>query len=474
MKTNRNNPCPCGSGLKYKKCCLNNATESTTLSFGWQKIRATEGLLTDRLMSYALRLFGKQGLEAAWDEFFGYPEDVPEIANEQGVFEQAFMPWFLYNWSPDPHEELIADLPEIVAAKDYLTRKPYKLDSYQKSFIQASLETHYSIYEVIHVVRQQSITLKDILRGHTVTIHEKRGSETLEKGYILMARIVTLGEDSIACGMYPQALPSQYLLTIVDFKQHYRQDQYFTNNDLFDLDLEIRSFFLENIENMLGNPFPQLQNTDGEDLSLNKIHYSLTCTPQQAFDALAELAAGIDKSELSEDGVYDSNHQLVKISFPWCKLGNDLHKDWKNTVHGQILIKEGSLIIEVNSVERAQRVRAEIESRLNKGETKYLRVEEKSIEEILAEPRDKTPNPCNDSPEIQAMLKELSHKNWVVWLDTNIPALNHVTPREASKTSLGRERLEALFVDFHKKNMSGFSQYPVDLHFLRQELNMTE
>ena len=46
--------------------------------------------------------------------------------------------------------------------------------------------------------------------------------------------------------------------------------------------------------------------------------------------------------------------------------------------------------------------------------------------------------------------------------------------RNKIQTVPGRERLEALFVDFHQKNLSGFSQCPVDLHFLRQELNMTE
>ena len=28
MKTRRNDPCPCGSGKKYKKCCLNTALSS--------------------------------------------------------------------------------------------------------------------------------------------------------------------------------------------------------------------------------------------------------------------------------------------------------------------------------------------------------------------------------------------------------------------------------------------------------------
>ena len=75
--------------------------------------------------------------------------------------------------------------------------------------------------------------------------------------------------------------------------------------------------------------------------------------------------------------------------------------------------------------------------------------------------------------ELQAMVKELSARHWKSWLDTKIPALNHITPREAAKTAPGRERLEALFVDFHQKNQAGFSQQPVDLYFLRKELGMT-
>ena len=54
----------------------------------------------------------------------------------------------------------------------------------------------------------------------------------------------------------------------------------------------------------------------------------------------------------------------------------------------------------------------------------------------------------------------------------DVVCANHTTPREAAKTRDGRERLEALFVDFHQKNISGLLQVPVDLSFLRQELSM--
>ena len=473
MKLNRNDPCPCGSGLKYKKCCLNNTIKATTISYAWQKMRRTDAELDEPLMEHALALFGKKGLEEAWLEFHCFAKDTPELAHGNMIFEQAFMPWFLYNWYPGSNEELVGMVPNVIAAEDYLTKYSRKLDSYQKSFILANLKSQYSIYEVVHVVRQQSITLKDVLRGHQVTIHEKRGSESLEKGYVLMARLLTLNEESIACGMYFQPLPSKCLLSFVDFKQHFSGNRLFTDEMLFEMDLEIRQSFMDEVNHLLQNPYPQLKNTDGEAFSINKVCYTLTCTPQRAFDALAELAIGIDKSELSQDGIYDANNQLIEIEFPWLVVGNRSHKDWENTVHGTIVIKEHSLTIEANSAARAKAALAEINARLTIQEATYLHTEQKSIEELMSEPRENKSIPGADSPQLQAMLKELSARHWNEWLDSKIPALNHVTPREAAKTVAGRERLEALFVDFHQKNLSGFSDCPVDLHYLRQELGMT-
>ncbi|BCA97337.1 hypothetical protein TUM19329_36980 (plasmid) [Legionella antarctica] len=473
MKINRNDPCPCGSGLKYKKCCLNKATESTTLNYAWHKMRTADNELSNLLTKHAVTLFGKGGLEKAWEEFYVFDINTPKIEDEDTVFIQAFMPWFLYNWFPENQAESPVQLPEVIAAEHYLKRYSSRLDAYQKAFIKANCEARYSIYEVTHVLREQSITLKDLLRGHQITIHEKMGSQTLERGHVLMARIVTINEDSIACGIYPQPLPSQCLLPVVEFKQYYAKTKFFSDSMLFELDLEIRGLYLDLVHELLENPFPKLQNTDGDEFSMNTISYTLTCTPQRAFEALAELAQNVDQSELAKDGIYNACNQLVEIAFPWCIAGNKMNKDWSNTVHGHITIKENTLTTEVNSDNRAQAVLIEINARLSTDEATYLHTTQKSIEELLKEPHEELNNPCDNSPEIQDLLKQMNHQHWVSWLDTLIPALNNVTPRQAAKTAKGRELLEALFVDFHNKNQSGFSQCPVDLHFLRKELGMT-
>ena len=44
--TGRNEPCPCGSGRKYKNCCGNGATESRALVAGRTRDAALAKLLT--------------------------------------------------------------------------------------------------------------------------------------------------------------------------------------------------------------------------------------------------------------------------------------------------------------------------------------------------------------------------------------------------------------------------------------------
>ena len=68
MKPGRNDPCPCGSGKKYKKCCLpKDATSVANLS--WQKMRRTEGELVHALLKHADKYYGPSAAAEAWDEF---------------------------------------------------------------------------------------------------------------------------------------------------------------------------------------------------------------------------------------------------------------------------------------------------------------------------------------------------------------------------------------------------------------------
>jgi len=56
MKVGRNDPCPCGSGLKYKKCCLPKEEEQEALeNKEWNEWFEADIKLGQQLMAEAER-----------------------------------------------------------------------------------------------------------------------------------------------------------------------------------------------------------------------------------------------------------------------------------------------------------------------------------------------------------------------------------------------------------------------------------
>ena len=79
MKIGRNAPCPCGSGKKYKQCCLGKENVSNDLL--WRRLGEAYDRLSKNLMTHGRQIFGKAGFVEALDEFFLWPEDMlPEEA----------------------------------------------------------------------------------------------------------------------------------------------------------------------------------------------------------------------------------------------------------------------------------------------------------------------------------------------------------------------------------------------------------
>lgn len=63
-------------------------------------------------------------------------------------------------------------------------------------------------------------------------------------------------------------------------------------------------------------------------------------------------------------------------------------------------------------------------------------------------------------------------RHWEAWMDVALPALGNITPREAARTPLGRERLEALLAEFgwHDERMPEAQR--ADVRTLRAKLGL--
>ena len=477
-KPGRNDPCSCGSGKKYKKCCLPNEVPSVA-SLTWLKMRRTEGELVPTLLKYAVKSYGEDALGEAWDEFSLW-RDVPLDPSACPELDTAFLPWFVFNWIPDnADEEEVDHLPEMPVAIHYLEHKGSRLDTFQHRFITEICEQQYSFFMVTDTNPGESLTLRDLILGREVTVYERQASSTLSKASIIFTRIITMDDASIMVGCAPTVIPPTYHNDFIDLREEMAQN--FTNLDqdvLFEYDLELRTMYYD-IQEELSNPaLPQLHNTDGDEMQFTKLSYKLTCSPRQAFDALLPLSLEENADVFLQDGNCNEDGELVSIEFPWLKQGNVQNKGWENTVLGHITIHGDLLTIDVNSQERADVIKGELESRLgSQASFRHAVIESsaKMLEDIADRPSsEKLENEGHEdlqAPDVQEMLKEMGKKHWRAWLDMSIPALKDQTPREAAKTATGRERLESLLWEFEERSDSRQSFSP-DVQARRQELGL--
>ncbi|MDK1025254.1 MAG: SEC-C metal-binding domain-containing protein [Gammaproteobacteria bacterium] len=479
-KIGRNAPCPCGSGKKYKKCCLKSATASLG-SLGWRKLRRAEEDISAKLARQLSKYYGEDAFSKALDAFVIYTND-PDDEGLEIDLEAFFPPWFLYNWIP--HNDGVDEsehIPEMPIARYCLQKEGSQFTAYEQRFIMEACSQPFSFFMVTDVVPGKSVSLRDLIIEREITVHERIASTTLEKGSIIFTRVLKLDEDAIMVGCASTVIPASFVNEFIAIREHIQSvsgghpDQDLLHK--YDYDFRQRYF---DIRDDLFNPtLPQLANTDGDPLQPTKLYYSLGCSPQEALEALATLSLAPDAEELQAEGICNKTGELVRIEFPWLKKGNQQH-NWDNTVMGHIVIDNAQLTIDVNSQQRADAIKRKITRRLGKRAT-YQNAVIESIEKMLEEhengtresaPTDALTNEeLQNLPEVQQYLQEMSVQHWRTWLDTTLPALNGETPREAAKHPTGRERLEALLLSFEHYNQ-GPELFRPNVNTLRESLGL--
>jgi hypothetical protein len=488
----RNDPCPCGSGKKYKKCCLANSQKSLSslevdvADFAWHKLRKLEGSVIDKhLIPYVDKISHKISedimMMAAYDF---YPEDVPESLNNQQLFNQFFVQWFLFNWTPLEDFEIAGFNDEKTLAENYLKANSSYLSNDEIRFLEAMNKTFYSFYSVISVEHNKSLTVKDILLGKTHILKERSGTQHLKHGDIVCGRIVTLDDQSIFVGVAPYTIPLEYMNTLINFKNWLLEEnevKKLTPKRLREDDFLIIECFFDIMFMAYDKPGPILHNTDGELIQFSKSYFSLTLSPEETFKKLFKLALLEDPDEFLEDAARDESGALKMIEFPWLKSGNKKHKSWENTIMGNITLVPGRLILETNSIERTKKGKTLLLKRLGSDLSFQQTLIEspdqklKSLKESGASPESTRDNSEEllESPEVQAQIKEMIKNHWDNWFTSPIPMLNDQTPREAAKTKEGRDLLEALLLFYersYKENTNNLLK--VDIPSLRKELGL--
>ena len=154
-KIGRNEPCPCGSGKKFKRCCLTKGVP--VLSFTPEDRQIALGMLE----SFVEKELGQED-DAAYDLFYDQWHDRLDELDPAWIelSEAVFDMWLFldYRLSGDT---LVVDL--------LLDRIP-QLDSGVLQYLKLLRDTALRLYEVVDVLPGKSLTLRDVHSGAKVTV----------------------------------------------------------------------------------------------------------------------------------------------------------------------------------------------------------------------------------------------------------------------------------------------------------------
>ncbi len=483
MPVGRNDPCPCGSGKKYKHCCLQAQDVAEERWLGW---RQAEGVVVPAVANFAAETWGEAILEEAAQTFFVEGEP-PASDDNPEAWEQLFLPWFAFDFVPEPRRRwgrrTAPDWPATILAIEYARRHGNDLSPVEARFLRAASDAPLSFMAVTGVDAGRSLELKDILTGEAHRVIERSATAGLEPGQIILARVVPDGDIAVMSGLGPYPLfPSDHNV-IIDFRENFLKPRAGIDRaKLKERSLEVVLFYRQLVGRVLNPQPPQLQNTDGDRLEPTTLEFELRCGVREAFDRLASLSVIHSAEDMLEDATFSDAGDLTKVTIEWGKRGNKMHRDWDNTTLGHLTLEGGAISVSVNSVKRAKKIRGLIEKRLG-CDVLYLRQTIESADVLLDPSRRDVPVALEDpdvpalgsTPEGRAYIEELNRRHWQAWLDEKVPALGNLTPREAARTRLGRERLDALLTEYAwRQHASPHNVIRFDGDWVRRELALPE
>jgi len=473
MKIGRNDPCPCGSGKKYKKCCLIKEEKRQAESLTRHILMRRSDELIPKLLKYADRLHGKDTIIDAWEEF--------RVDDEGGNFQESpynimFFRWLFFLWTPD--EELIRlDIsdypsPHTIGAR-FLQDNRSALDSLSLKYIQAALADPLSFWQIEDIEAHKGVLARDLLLGRVRFIEDVSASECLHKWDIILGN--TMEVDGV-CTLNisgPYSLPAKARDTILDeFGSDFHElEEDEALAELFDMDLDLIWFYQDLVDHLFTSALPEVRNTDGEELVFTKSVYEFD--PSHRPDILKRLSR-ITEFEPATEKTRD------KALFTWVvQAGPDTPLD--NITKGRIEVRRKYIETECNSAGRENQLRRKLKEALPDLIT-HRKTSSEPLGKVELEGKtrsgwreDSEALDIHDlSEEGQAQLREHLEKMYMNWADTKVPLLGNRTPKEAVKDPEGKRQVISLVKDWENLQARAKNpQFIFDFNKLRKELGLS-
>jgi len=420
----RNDPCVCGSGKKYKRCCLGKDAPAPGAWTAGER---------DSALASLMRFAGRADLDgdraAAELTFWGKRLErmTPAEAREALDVEQSRFGF---------HEWLVFDCPLRgggTIVERFLARAGDGLRSGERRYLERMRLSHLRPYEIQAVRRDEGLDLLDLWANKRVRMRERLATRQLVQWDVLAARIIIGPEGEPVLDGSPYLYPAREKEPILRVLRRLgrsrrgklpRRDEttFFKNIGMVFHDLWF--------ELVARRSPPTLVTAEGNEVVLCRAVFDV-------HDRAALQAALANHSELERqaDG-----------SYAW--LAEKADEAGFRRGFGTFLLEKGRVVLETVSSQRAARGRALLEAAAGPA-VAYRATSSESVQRALerrparrARPEDAVP------PEAAAeIVQTFYERHYRGWLDEPLPALDGRTPREAASLKSGRAKVIALLKD---------------------------
>lgn len=404
QKVGRNDPCPCGSGKKYKRCHLSDGGTAPSPAAPLDETHhERDRRLAELLVIWGTDQFGKQAMRAAVTEAFGQRE----------VSAQLVGPLLAYDWTIQGK-----------ALSEHFLDARADLPSVDRRWLEAQRSARASVWEVLRIDRGAGFEALNLLTQRRVYVTEVTATLALFPRQALLARVVDLpgGTGAVMCGSHEQPLsPRQADELLQKLREAGPPSSEWAG------EVRLLSLWDDAVSRLALKAASPLvvKNTDGDAVLEVEDQFTLTR------GAFASVLSSLLKLEGAQVDAEDARG--TRLTFT--RTGNALHANWKNTVVGSARVTATRLTVATNSERRADELRARVEAAAgsalsHKKRTRKPIPQMKGGEEIMVDAQ------VSVSPEPVNVMRE--------WLDTVVPALGYRTPRDAANDYAGRRDLHLL------------------------------
>ena len=435
----RNDLCPCGSGLKYKKCCQSKQQSSTTANIPWQSTHARQWIDVDQKLSKELmRELQRHPAETrASCERMGFPDGGPD---DEMLFG------FLLNWIA--HHLPIGG--RTIAQTYYDSAK---MSAAMHQLLECQFASHFTLFQVVEIEPGRGVLLNDVLFGEERFVWDVGLSQCVHPQAGLLGWTVSIDQVTFVGGLHPNMLPPNLFHEVWE---ELKQRKRLSRKDLQGVKGEILiHLWHEVLANWMNRPPPQLCNMDGDPLLWVEDGFAFPPSRRsEVWEAILALpgaqAHDADTIGFSEDRP-DSAMATISV--------------------GTARMESASLVLETNSVKRGNRLRKSVEGACAGLELVKKRRKTKAIEPPSTSsprpPRQPVDEELMKLPEVQAKIQEIRQKMNERWLDLKNPQLDGHSPRELAKTGAGRARLQKMMEEFEYRG-----DPPEEIKWLKAQLGL--